>query len=141
VSPLQAIARHPFIAILPVLLGLGVALAIGLTRPPVYTAQSRLGIVNVDVSAPGALGAFGNGAAELAQAYARTLSVPELRAAVAKRTGLREDQLDGRLSASAVANAPIFAVENSVRKARKGRPEISTAALVIVSSMARSSEA
>jgi len=99
VSPLQAIARHPFIAILPVLLGLGVALAIGLTRPPVYTAQSRLGIVNVDVSAPGALGAFGNGAAELAQAYARTLSVPELRAAVAKRTGLREDQLDGRLSA------------------------------------------
>src|SRR4051812_5415918 len=102
VSPMQAIARHPFVTVLPVLLGLGVALAIGLTRPPVYTAQSRLGIVDINLSAPGALGGFGTGAAQLAQAYARSLSVPEVRAAVARRTQLREDQLNGRLSASAV---------------------------------------
>src|SRR4051812_9160623 len=111
VSPLQAVARHPFITALPVLLGLAVALAIGLTRPPVYTAQSRLGIVSVNLSAPGALGGFGAGAAQLAQAYARSLSVPEVRAAVERRTHLREDQLNGRLSAAAVANAPIFSVQ------------------------------
>src|SRR5687767_7133107 len=101
-SPLSAIRRHWFVFLLPVVLAVGASIAVAATRAPQYKATSSLAVLGVNLNTPGALGGFGTGGEQLAQAYARTMQTPEVLQAVSRRTGVPTDRLQGNLTALAV---------------------------------------
>lgn len=116
-SAWQSVRRHPVVFLLPVFIAVAAAIAIGLTRPTQYEAQSRLGIARVDVTTPGALAGYANGASQLAETYSRTMSADEVRAAVGKRLGISPRRLEGRLKANPVPGTPVFRITATAQSA------------------------
>ncbi len=108
-SPWQAALRRPFLVLVPVLMGLCVALGIGLTRHPVYEAEVRMGI-KLTGNVPGALSGYGAGAEQLIQGYARSLSARQITEAVSRRTGLSAATLLQRTYASIIPGTPTFVI-------------------------------
>lgn len=108
-SPWRAGVRRPLVILVPVLMGLCLALAIGLTRQPVYEAQVRMGI-QLTGNVPAALSGYGAGAEQLVQGYARALAAREVTDAVKRRTGLSAATLGQRTYASIVPGTPIFVI-------------------------------
>src|SRR2546423_10055979 len=51
VGPLESVIRNPIAAVVPVVVLVGIALLIGLSRSPTYTAESRVSVGRVDVPA------------------------------------------------------------------------------------------
>lgn len=110
VGPLESAVRHPFLTILPLVLLLGVAAAVGLIRDPVYTADASVNVGTADVPAFTLQGVIiGNSA--LAAGYARVLSAEPVITAAARDVGIDPDDARSRLSASPVPGATIIRVE------------------------------
>jgi capsular polysaccharide biosynthesis protein len=109
VGPLEAVLRHPFLTVIPLLLLVGAALAIGLTRDPVYTAQARINVGRVDVPAYTLQGVtIGN--ETLAAGYARTISAAPVINRAAKRARVSTSRADS-LSASPVPGSTLIRVK------------------------------
>jgi len=89
----------------------GVALFVGLTRPAVYTSQSRLAITRLDVSAPGALAGFAVATRSLASAYSRSVDADAVIVPVANELGLDPAEVAARVSASPIPESPVFYVQ------------------------------
>jgi capsular polysaccharide biosynthesis protein len=104
----QALARHWFVALLPVLAFVALGAAYAVTRSPVYTARSTLNVVQLDLSSPGALVGFPAASQSLASAYSRAVSSEALTAPVAKRLRLSDADVAARTSATPVPQSPII---------------------------------
>ena len=110
VGGFEAIRRHPFAFILPLAVFLAVALAYGLTRPAVYTSETRLGIAKVDANAPGALAGFAVASQSLAEAYSRIIDAEPVIEDTAKGVGLSDITVRERVRAVPVPDTPVFRV-------------------------------
>jgi capsular polysaccharide biosynthesis protein len=106
----QALGRHWFVALLPVLAFVALGATYAITRPPVYTASTKLSVVQLDLSSPGALAAFPAASESLASAYSRAVDSQALTAPVAKRLGRSVASVAAEISATPVLQSPIVNV-------------------------------
>src|SRR6185503_13618714 len=82
-SPIQAVARHPLIALLPVILLIGAAIAVADRREPTFSAESRVAIGSFSPSEQTAPGAAFAGT-QFAAAYSRAITAEDVVRPVAK---------------------------------------------------------
>lgn len=103
-------ARHPFLVLVVFLICTGAGVAIGIKREPVYTAEARLNVGNVDVNSQ-ALPGYVVATQSLAASYSRAIISQEVVGAVA--TSLRRSQVDvaSHVRASPVPESSVIRVE------------------------------
>lgn len=89
---------------------IGLALILGLTRSPEYTAESRLNVGRIDVTAQ-AIPGFATGVVSLAGAYSRLVDAEDVVVPVATDLGVPTDEVAARVSASPIPESPLFRVE------------------------------
>jgi capsular polysaccharide biosynthesis protein len=109
-NPFQAVARHPFLTLLPILVLVGAAVALGLTREPTYTSDARLSVGDLNPgqqTAPGVVEAN----QQLASAYSRAITAEEVVQNVSERTRMPPGVVASRLSASPVPKSPLMTVK------------------------------
>ena len=109
-SPLQAVARHPLLALLPVVLLIGAAIAVSSQRKPTYNAESRVAIGSFSPSEQSAPGAAYAGT-QFASAYARAITAEDVVRPVARQTHLAPAQVSARLSATPVPDSPFLRIQ------------------------------
>lgn len=109
-GPAEAFLRHPLIAILPVLLLAGGAIAIAETRDPTYTAKARVKVGREDVPAHILQNAaYGNQVVALS--YSAAIASGPVIQEAARETGLTPAETRSRLDASLVPESTLIAVE------------------------------
>ena len=111
-SPLQAISRHPFLTLLPILLMVGGALAFGLERKPIFTSEARLGVGELSPSAQTAAGIV-EANQQLASAFSRAIDAQRVLAPVAGELGLTTAEVERRLDATPVPESPVLVVSGT----------------------------
>jgi hypothetical protein len=111
IGVLTALRRHWFVAILPVIVFVGAAIALGTERPPRYTANASLSVGRIFVNNPAGVSGVIEATQSLAAVYSRAIS----SSAVIKITA--ESFSEAR--AVALANAASRALAGYVR--REGR--------------------
>lgn len=116
IGPLEATLRRPLLVAIPILLLVGVAFAVGMTREPTYSAETRLNVGRPDVS-PEAIGSAAVGNQSLASAYARVIEAEAVVAPVAEGLALEPGDVRARLTASPVPESPIISVRATGSKA------------------------
>jgi capsular polysaccharide biosynthesis protein len=111
-SPLRAVLRHPLLTIAPVVVLVIAAFAVAKNRSPTYTAQARVAIGSFSPSQDAAPGAAYAGT-QFASAYSRAITAHDVVAPVAKETGLRPDQVAGRLTATPIPDSPLLQISGT----------------------------
>ena len=106
----EAIRRHWIIALLPVIVLVGIGVALALMRTPVYSAQTRMQVGNFDLSQPGALSAFTAGSETLATSFSRAVDGEAVVRPVAKALGTSPEVVRRQISATPVPKSPEFSV-------------------------------
>jgi uncharacterized protein involved in exopolysaccharide biosynthesis len=109
-GPLESGLRHPFAVLVPLVLCIGAALAIGLARTPTYTAESRINVGRVDVPAFTLQGVV-NGNGVLAAGYARNITAPAVITAAARGSGQSPGNARSNLDASQIPGSTLIRVE------------------------------
>jgi hypothetical protein len=137
VNAMEAVRRHPLVAGLPVLAFLVAALAIGLTRTPVYTAESRLAVGGIDFSAPGALSGFATASQALASTYARGVEAAPVLRQVSRDTKLPPEVLRSRLSATPLPQSPVIRVISSTSSAAEAEAIANSGSTALADYVAR----
>lgn len=105
-----AILRHPFLVIVPALLLVSAAIALGVTRGPTYSAETRLSVGRLDVSSqaiPGVVSANQS----LAATYSRLVTAEGVVDPVAARVDLPSRRVASSLRASPIPESPIIRLE------------------------------
>ena len=110
VGSLEAVRRHPLLALAPLVALTALALAYGLTRSPTYTAESRLSVSRIGLTSPGALNGFPIASAALASTYSRAIGADPLVTDVARRTGHSASEIRRVLTSTPVPSSPIIRV-------------------------------
>jgi hypothetical protein len=108
-TPFQAIWRHPFLALLPVLLLVGGAVAFGQLREPTWTSESRLSVGELSPSTQSAPGIV-EANQQLASAYSRAVDAQRVLVPVSRELGIPTREVSARLSASPVPESPVVKV-------------------------------
>lgn len=111
-SPIEAVFRHPVLAILPLGVLLAVLVGGAVSAEPTYTAESRIVVGRLDVEAQSVPG-FTAANNSLAATYARLVGSSQHIEEIAEQTDRAADQLRGRVSASPIPESPIIRVEAS----------------------------
>ena len=106
---LQAMRARWVWVLLPVLVFVGVAVYVGVERKPTYTATASVNVGRVDVRVQ-ALQGFVAGASSLAASYSRIATSQKIVAPVARKLGTSRANVAERLSATVVAESPIFEI-------------------------------
>jgi hypothetical protein len=126
------VVRHPILAILPVVVLIAAALAIGFTRHPSYTTQARLSVGSVNVPAY-TLETVIQGNSTLASSYARTIDSPSVVNAAARSARVAPAVARDGLSATAVPGTTLIRIDASgssedeaVRLANAGARAVTT---------------
>lgn len=130
-GPFEAVRRHPFLTLLPILLLTGAAVALGLSREPTYTSEARLSVGELNPSvqtAPGIVEAN----QQLASAYSRAVKADAVLRPVARELGISRDAAAARLSASPVAESPILVIEGTGASQREATEAADTASQALV---------
>lgn len=128
----QAIREHPIAFALPILLLVGLALGVSLARTPTWTAETRLGVSRINVTAPGALAGYTQASQSLAQAYSRLINAEEVVNEVSRLTDVDADAVRGRLSATPIPESPVFRVEATGGSRRRTIELANTGAEVLI---------
>jgi capsular polysaccharide biosynthesis protein len=124
-----ALRRYWLTALLPLVLLVSVAVAVGLTRDPNYTAETRLTAGRIDSGTPSsALAGFTSAAQALAETYSRSVHSDEILRKVAEDTGTSPSSVSSKVTAAPVPNTPVFRVS-----AEAGSPGLATKLSVLVS--------
>jgi capsular polysaccharide biosynthesis protein len=119
-GPLESLLRHPRLVLVPVILLVAAAIAVGLLRTPVFKAEARINVGRADVPAYTLQGVtIGN--ATLAASYARALAAPSVLQAGAKAAGLTTAEARERLSGSQVPRSTLIRVEGQGSTNREAR--------------------
>lgn len=119
-GPIESVLRHPLLAVLPVVLLVAAAVAVGLLREPLYSAEARISVGRTDVPAY-TLQEVVLGNATLAASYARAFEAPQVIAAGARAAGISEDEARERVFGSQVPQSTLIRIDaegESVREAR-----------------------
>jgi hypothetical protein len=111
-SPLQAIARHPFLTLLPILLMVGGAVAFGLERKPIFTSEARLGVGELSPSAQTVAGIV-EANQQLASAFSRAIDAQRVLTPAARELGLMSPEVERRLDATPVPESPVLVVSGT----------------------------
>lgn len=98
----------PWVAV-PVLLTVVLAFAVGLTRTPTYTAESRLVVGGTTANTSLTQSVLGN--QTLASVYARLITSDPVTTRIANETGSDQEESAASLSASPIPESPIIRVE------------------------------
>jgi capsular polysaccharide biosynthesis protein len=106
----EAIRRHWFVAALPVVVLVAAGIALGISRTPVYTAETRMQVGNLDLSQPGALGGFTTAGETLAESFSRAVDADAVVDPVSKQLDLPPDAVRSQVSATPVPQSPVFRV-------------------------------
>lgn len=106
----DVIRASPLLIVGCVVIAVAAAAALVAQRNPEYTAQTRLGLVRVDASAPGALAGFATAAQALAETYSRATTSSAVINATVKRTGLTRAEVRKRIRTAPIPNTPIFRI-------------------------------
>jgi uncharacterized protein involved in exopolysaccharide biosynthesis len=109
-NPFQAVARHPFLTLLPILVLVGAAIALGLTREPTYASEARLSVGDLNPgqqTAPGVVEAN----QQLASAYSRAITAQDVVRDVSARVHEPAGEVASRLSASPIPKSPLMTIK------------------------------
>lgn len=128
----QAIREHPIAFVLPILLLAGLALGISLARTPTWTAEARLGVSRINVTAPGALAGYTQASQSLAQAYSRLINAEQVVDEVSRQTDIEAGAVRSRLSATPIPESPVFRVEATGGSRRRTIALANTGAEVLI---------
>jgi uncharacterized protein involved in exopolysaccharide biosynthesis len=109
-GPLAAARRYWWLVLLVVLAFIACGVYAAQRRPPVYTAETRLAVGRVDISAPGALSSFALATQALASQYSRSIDAEGVTSRVGRRLGLTQLQVSERISASPIPQSPVMRV-------------------------------
>lgn len=110
VGVLTSARRHPFLVLVPVILLVAGAVAVGVHRSANYTATTHLQVGGVNLNAPGALTGFSTATASLASAYARAVYANDVVVPVARRYHLTPQGVRERISATPIPQSPLFSI-------------------------------
>lgn len=110
VGPLEAIRRHVLLAVVPLLLFAGGAVAYGLARTPQYTAEARLAIGRIDLNAPGALSSFAEATETISASYSRAISADQVIDRVSQELSLDPFTVRIRLGATPIPGSAVIRV-------------------------------
>jgi hypothetical protein len=116
-GPVESVLAHPFLTLLPVVLLVGAAVALGTMREPVYSAESRLGVGSLSPAAAAQTPST-DANEQLAATYARGISNGTVVRQVSRRTGLSVAEVRSRLDASPVPESPVFWIKASAPNER-----------------------
>jgi hypothetical protein len=108
VALLPAVRRHWILAFIPVLLFVGVAIALGVKRQPRYTAATYLSVGHVYVGNPGAIPTVIDATKSLAAVYSRGIRASSVVADTRRR--LAQTRVTGQVSATPIPDSPLIKV-------------------------------
>jgi capsular polysaccharide biosynthesis protein len=135
----ESMKRHWVLTILPVVVLVPLAVAIGVARTPKYQAEARLIVGRLSITNPGLAG-FVTATQSLAAAYARAVSAAPVTEPVGKKVGMTSKEVASRLEGSPIQLSPVFrviATGASSRQAMLLANETSTALITYVSALNR----
>jgi hypothetical protein len=110
VGPFAAIARHPFLFVLLVLLCTAGGVYVGIKREPMYTAEARLNVGNVDVNSE-ALPGYVVATQSLAASYSRGIDSQEVVRPVAMALHRSQVDVADHIEASPIPESSVIRVE------------------------------
>src|SRR5437764_5494476 len=109
-GPIESVVRHPFAALAPVLLLVGVALFLGMSRSPTYSAESRINVGRADVPAFTLQNVIAGNQA-LAASYSRAIQARRVLLKAGRSIGIGPDAAGSRLTASPVPGSTLIRVD------------------------------
>lgn len=109
VTPSQAVAAHPFLVVLPVLLLMVPALAFAFARQPVHTAEARLLVGGFNVEAQAVPG-FVEASRTLAETYSRLVTTPAIAERAATLLEVDVEDVVDHIDATSVPESSIIRV-------------------------------
>jgi hypothetical protein len=110
IGPIEAIRRHWLIALLPIVLFVGGGIVVARERAPMYTAETRMVVGGLDLSAPGALSGLATATQSLAALYARAVSATQVVAEAADRVGVSPEYVRARVASVPIQDSPVFRI-------------------------------
>jgi uncharacterized protein involved in exopolysaccharide biosynthesis len=130
IEPLQALRRHWFIALLPVVFFVAGAVALSLKRPPRYTATANLSVGHVYVGDPSGIPTIIDATQSLAAVYSRAIRSGAVVQDTKRRLG-EGSSVSGGFSATPLPNSPLIKVsaESSSERGAVALANASAAAL------------
>src|SRR5262245_37403689 len=111
VSVTRAMLWNWWVVLLSVVLFVALAASVAFVREPDYTATARLTVGRIDITSPGALSGYAMATQALATGYSRTVTAQPVAKQVAKETGVSVKDVKSQVSATPVAESPVFRVE------------------------------
>lgn len=132
----EAVRARPLLTAGAAVLVLAAAIIAGLMRTPVYTASTRMSVARIDTTSSTEAG-FQDGVANVANAYARLVSARGVVAEVARTLSVPEEAVDGRVTAVAVPDSPMFDVTATASDAEDARVTANAAANALRTYVAR----
>lgn len=106
-----AFRRHWPLVLVSVALLVTLALAYGLTRTPVHTAQSTLSVGRVSDASAASLTGFTTAAAGIADTYSRTIGSDAIIDPVAKELNVDPASLEGKVSATPTPESSVITLQ------------------------------
>lgn len=107
---LTAMRRHWIVALVPLVILVAAAVALGLKRTPQYTADADVSVSQLYVSNPAAVGSVIQGTESLASVYSRAIHADAVTQAVSRELRRRGLSPTGSLSATPVPSSPLIKV-------------------------------
>lgn len=104
-----ALKKYPFIALLPIVVFVAAGVALGLRKPPTYTATTQLNVGAADINSQATPG-YVQAEQTLAQAYSREVTSQYVYNPAGQSLGISPAAVAARLSSSAVPNSPTFTI-------------------------------
>jgi capsular polysaccharide biosynthesis protein len=105
----ESLRRHWLIALLPVVLLVGAAVAYGLQRSPEYTSEARLNVGGLNLTQQSIEG-YTHAVAQLAVAYSRSIDATGVTEPVAKDLGVTQDEVVDAVSATPIQGSPVISI-------------------------------
>jgi hypothetical protein len=117
---LQSLRRHWLIAVLPVILLVGAAFAIGLQRKPVYTSEARLNVGGLNLTQQSLQG-YVPAVTALSVAYARAIGATQVVDQTAARLHSSRGYVLDHISATSIQGSPVVRVIGTGSAATRAR--------------------
>ena len=119
IGVLSALRRHWIVAILPVIVLVGVAAALGLQREPRYTATASLSVGRIYVNNPAGVSSVLEATKSLASVYSRSIRSTAVLQDTERRLGDGSLGASDRLTATPIPESPLIRISAESSSARR----------------------
>ena len=119
IGVLSAVRRHWIVATLPVILLVGAAVALGIERPPRYTATANLSVGRIYVNNPAGVSGVLEATQSLAAVYSRAIRSTAVQTETARRFGRDSLPASNQVSATPVPDSPLIKVSAEASSERR----------------------